>query len=93
MDPATRQVWRGSSEIDLSAKEFALLDVLMRHSGQVLSHQQLLDAAWDVGYEHRSNVIEVYVRYLREKIDRPFGIQTLQTVRGFGYRLREDGTP
>lgn len=93
MDPATRQVWRGSSEIDLSAKEFALLDVLMRHSGQVLSQQQLLDAAWDVGYEHRSNVIEVYVRYLREKIDRPFGIQTLQTVRGFGYRLREDGTP
>jgi two-component system OmpR family response regulator len=93
MDPATRQVWRGNSEIDLSAKEFALLDVFMRHSGQVLSQQQLLDAAWDFGYEHRSNVIEVYVRYLREKIDRPFGIQTLQTVRGFGYRLREDGTP
>ena len=78
-----------SIEIDLSAKEFALLDVFMRHAGQVLSQQQLLDAAWDFGYEHRSNVVEVYVRYLREKIDRPFGIATVETVRGVGYRLRE----
>jgi two-component system, OmpR family, response regulator len=92
LDPATRQVWRGGTEIDLSAKEFALLDVFMRHAGQVLSQQQLLEAAWDFGYEHRSNVVEVYVRYLREKVDRPFGIETLETVRGVGYRLREAGT-
>ncbi len=90
LDPATRQVWRRDAEISVSAKEFALLDVFMRHVGQVLSQQQLLDAAWDFGYEHRSNVVEVYVRYLREKIDRPFGLQTLETVRGLGYRLRED---
>ena len=88
LDPGTRQVWRGETEIVLSAKEFALLDVFMRNAGQVLSQQQLLDAAWDFAYEHRSNVVEVYVRYLREKIDRPFGIQSLATVRGMGYRLR-----
>jgi len=91
LDPSTRQVWRDDTEIELSAKEFALLDVFMRHAGQVLSQQQLLDAAWDFGFEARSNVVEVYVRYLREKIDRPFGIQTLETVRGAGYRLRRDG--
>jgi two-component system OmpR family response regulator len=91
LDPATRQVWRGDTEVALSAKEFALLGAFMQHPGQVLSHQQLLDAAWDFGYEHRSNVIEVYVRYLREKIDRPFGMASLETVRGAGYRLRRDG--
>jgi two-component system, OmpR family, response regulator len=91
LDPATRQVWRGDVEIELSAKEFALLDAFMRHAGQVLSQQQLLDAAWDFGYESRSNVVEVYVRHLREKIDRPFGMQSLETVRGVGYRLRQDG--
>ena len=93
LDPATRQAWRGEVEVELSAKEFALLDVFMRHAGQVLSQQQLLEAAWDFGYEHRSNVVEVYVRYLREKIDRPFRLRTLETVRGMGYRLREDGAP
>jgi two-component system, OmpR family, response regulator len=93
LDPATRQAWRGEVEVELSAKEFALLDVFMRHAGQVLSQQQLLEAAWDFGYEHRSNVVEVYVRYLREKIDRPFGLRTLETVRGMGYRLRPDGAP
>lgn len=91
LDPATRQVWRGDTEIRLSAKEFALLDMFMRHAGQVLGYQQLLDAAWDIDYEHRSNVVEVYVRYLREKIDRPFGVRSLETVRGAGYRLRRDG--
>jgi len=91
LDPASRQAWRGDVEIALSAKEFALLDVFMRHAGQVLSQQQLLDAAWDFDYEHRSNVLEVYVRYLREKIDRPFDVQSLETVRGAGYRLRKDG--
>ncbi|MEJ7585158.1 MAG: response regulator transcription factor [Acidimicrobiales bacterium] len=91
LDPAMCRVWRGDAEIDLSPKEFALLDVFMRHAGHVLTQQQLLDAAWDFGYEHRSNVVEVYVRYLREKIDRPFGVRSLETVRGMGYRLTEGG--
>ncbi|HEX2411689.1 MAG TPA: response regulator transcription factor [Solirubrobacteraceae bacterium] len=91
LDPATRQVWRGETEIALSAREFALLETFMRRSGQVLSQMQLLEAAWDLGYEQRSNVVEVYVRYLREKIDRPFGVVSLETVRGVGYRLRKDG--
>lgn len=91
LDPAARQVWRDATEIRLSAREYALLETFMRHAGHVLSQQQLLDAAWDFEYEHRSNVIEVYVRYLREKIDRPFGVRSLETVRGLGYRLRSDG--
>ena len=91
LDPATWLVWRGETEIALSAREFALLETFMRRPGQVLSHLQLLDAAWDLGYEQRSNVVDVYVRYLREKIDRPFGVKSLETVRGVGYRLRKDG--
>jgi two-component system, OmpR family, response regulator len=91
LDPATRRVWRGEQEVALSAREFALLEAFMRRPGQVLSQSQLLDAAWDLGYEHRSNVVEVYVRYLREKLDRPFGVVSLETVRGMGYRLRKDG--
>jgi two-component system OmpR family response regulator len=91
MDPATRQVWRGDAEVELTAREFALLETFMRRPGQVLSHEQLLAAAWDLGYEQRSNVVEVYVRYLREKVDRPFGRRSLETVRGLGYRLRKDG--
>ena len=91
LDPATRQAWRGGTEIVLSAREYALLETFMRRAGQVLSQQQLLDAAWDFAYEQRSNVVEVYVRYLRQKIDRPFGVRSLETVRGIGYRLRVDG--
>jgi two-component system OmpR family response regulator len=91
LDPATRQAWRGESEVDLSAKEFALLETLMRRPGQVLSRFQLLEHCWDYGYENRSNVVDVYVRYLREKIDRPFGRDSIETVRGAGYRLRRDG--
>jgi len=91
LDPATRRVWRGDREVELSAREFALLEAFMRRPEQVLSQDQLLDAAWDLGYEHRSNVVEVYVRYLREKIDRPFGVRSIETVRGIGYRLRRDG--
>jgi two-component system OmpR family response regulator len=89
LDPATRRVWRGETEIELSAKEFALLEEFMRRPGHVLSRFHLLEHAWDDQYENRSNVIDVYVRYLREKIDRPFGIESLETVRGAGYRLRE----
>jgi two-component system OmpR family response regulator len=91
LDPATRRVSRGDAEIELSPREFSLLEAFMRHPGDVLTRYQLLDRAWDFEYENRSNVIDVYVRYLREKIDRPFGVESLETVRGVGYRLREDG--
>jgi two-component system, OmpR family, response regulator len=91
LDPATRQVWRGAVEIQLSTKEFALLDTLMRRAGLVLSRLQLLEHAWDYAYENRSNVVDVYIRYLREKVDRPFGRESIETVRGVGYRLRKDG--
>jgi two-component system, OmpR family, response regulator len=91
LDPATHEVWRGEHEIQLSAREFALLETFMRRSGQVLTQLQLLEAAWDLGYEQRSNVVEVYIRYLREKIDRPFDLKSIETVRGAGYRLRKDG--
>jgi two-component system OmpR family response regulator len=90
LDPAVRRAWRGDVELPLSGKEFTLLEEFMRRSGQILSRTQLLDAAWDMGYERRSNLVDVYVRYLREKIDRPFGRHALETVRGSGYRLRED---
>ena len=82
LDPASAQVWRGDQEIRLSTREFALLEAFMRSPGQVLGHSQLLDAAWDIGQEYRSNVIEVYVRYPRGKIDRPFRVRSLETVRG-----------
>jgi two-component system, OmpR family, response regulator len=91
LDPATREVHRGDTELELSAREFTLLETFMRRAGQVLTQTQLLEAAWELGFEPRSNVVEVYVRYLREKIDRPFGIDSLETVRGAGYRLRRDG--
>jgi two-component system OmpR family response regulator len=90
LDPATRQVWRGTSEIALTAKEFSLLEAFMRRPGEVLSRDYLLEQAWDMGYDNRSNVIAVYVNYLRDKIDRPFGASSLTTVRGAGYRLQRD---
>ena len=90
-DPATRQVWRGDAEIALSTKEFAMLETFMRRPGQVLSRYQLLEHCWDYAYENRSNVVDVYVRYLREKIDRPFGRASIETVRGAGYRLKREG--
>jgi two-component system OmpR family response regulator len=91
LDPATRRVWRGEDEVELSPKEFALLETFMRTPGRVLTRLDLLEHAWDGAYENRSNVIDVYVRYLREKIDRPFGTRALETVRGVGYRLDPDG--
>jgi two-component system, OmpR family, response regulator len=89
LDPATRQVSRGETEIHLSAKEFSLLETFMRRPGEVLSRNLLLEHAWDYAYENRSNVVDVYVRYLREKVDRPFGRNSIETVRGMGYRLRK----
>jgi two-component system, OmpR family, response regulator len=91
LDPSEHRAWRADREITLSAKEFALLEVFMRRPGQVLSRLQLLNGAWDMAYENRSNIVDVYVRYLREKLDRPFGLASIETVRGVGYRLREDG--
>jgi DNA-binding winged helix-turn-helix (wHTH) protein len=91
LDPAARRAWRGQTDISLSTKEFALLETFMRHPGQVLDRLQLLEHAWDYEYENRSNVIDVYVRYLREKVDRPFEVESIETVRGAGYRLRADG--
>jgi two-component system OmpR family response regulator len=90
LDPATRDVWRGDTRIHLSPKEFAVLETLMRRPGQVLSRYQLLEHAWDYAYENRSNVVDVYIGYLRDKIDRPFGRESLETVRGVGYRLRSE---
>jgi two-component system OmpR family response regulator len=91
LDPATQQVWRGKNELQLSSKECVLLELFMRRPGEVLTRFELLEHGWDMGYENRSNVITVYIRYLREKIDRPFGRHSLETVHGAGYRLREDG--
>jgi two-component system, OmpR family, response regulator len=88
LDPATRSVHRGDTEIALSAKEFALLETFMRRPGDVLTRAYLLERAWDVGSRNRSNVVDVYVGHLRAKIDTPFGLHTLETVRGGGYRLR-----
>jgi two-component system OmpR family response regulator len=90
LDPASRRAWRDGDEIHLSPKEFALLETFMRRPGQVLTRLQLLEHAWDFAYENRSNVVDVYVRYLREKIDRPFGTDSIETVRGVGYRLRAE---
>jgi two-component system, OmpR family, response regulator len=87
LDPASRQVWRGDVEIELSGRELALLEALIRRPDQVLSRDQLLAHAWGDTHETSSNVVDVYVRYLREKIDRPFGADSLRTVRGLGYRL------
>ncbi len=89
LDPARRQVWRGETEIELSQKEFALLETFMRSPGEVLSRYALLEHVWAYDYENRSNIVDVYVRYLRDKVDRPFGLESIQTVRGVGYRMND----
>jgi two-component system, OmpR family, response regulator len=91
LDLEGRRAWRGSAEIPLAAKELTLLEAFMRNPGRVLTRAQLLEQVWEYDFEHRSNVVEVYVRYLRRKIDLPFGLASLETVRGVGYRLRKDG--
>ena len=90
LDPAARTTRRGDAVIELSAKEFSLLQYFMSHAGEVLSRTRLIEHVWDFAYEGGSNIVDVYVRYLREKIDRPFGTRSLETVRGAGYRLRGD---
>jgi two-component system OmpR family response regulator len=88
LDPATRRVWRGDAEVRLSAKEFALLELFLRHPDQVLTRTRILEHVWDCAYDGGSNVVDQYVRYLRCKVDQPFGLAQLETVRGAGYRLR-----
>ena len=90
LDPATKRAWRGSTELQLSPKEFSLLELFLRHPGAVLTRSQILDAAWDFAYDGTSNVVDQYVTYLRKKIDVPFGRHDLETVRGMGYRLRHE---
>lgn len=89
LDPVAHRVCRGDTEIDLSQREFALLETFMRRPGQILSRYTLLESVWPYDYENRSNVVAVYVRYLRDKIDRPFGAESIETVRGVGYRLND----
>ncbi len=91
LDPATRAVRRGETPISLSARELSLLELLLRHKGEVLSRTAIIDHVWDFTYDGTSNVVDVYVRYLRDKVDRPFGRHSIETVRGAGYRLRADG--
>jgi two-component system, OmpR family, response regulator len=91
VDPASRRCWRGGTEILLTSKEYALLEALIRRPGAVLTRDILLDHCWDYAYESRSNVVDVHIRALRDKIDRRFGVAALETVRGAGYRLRADG--
>jgi two-component system OmpR family response regulator len=91
LDPASRKVWRDDEEIELAEKPFALLEALMRRPGATLSRFRLLEAAWDHAYENRSNVVEQHILALRDRIDRPFGVASIETVRGRGYRIREDG--
>jgi two-component system OmpR family response regulator len=79
---------RVGNRIDLTAKEFALLEFLMRHAGEVLSRARILEHVWDFAYDGDSNVVDVYIRYLRDKVDRPFGRRSIETVRGAGYRLQ-----
>ncbi|MFY9808519.1 MAG: response regulator transcription factor [Pseudonocardiaceae bacterium] len=93
LDPATRQAWRGQVELELSTKEFALLELFLRHRGQVLTRTRILEHMWDFAYDGVSNVVDQYVLYLRRKIDRPFGLEQLETVRGAGYRLRAEPAP
>jgi two-component system OmpR family response regulator len=92
LDPATHDVHRGDVSIQLTPKEFALLHHLMRQPGAVLSRSDIIDHVWDFAYDGTSNVVDVYVRYLREKIDRPFGRDDIETVPGVGYRLRASET-
>jgi two-component system OmpR family response regulator len=91
LDPASRRVWRDGEEIELAEKPFALLETFMRRPGVTLTRFALLESAWDGSYENRSNVVDQHVRGLRDRIDRPFGVESIETVRGRGYRLREDG--
>ena len=91
LDPAAKRAWRGETEVQLTPKEFALLEFFLRHPGRVLTRSQIIEALWDFAYDGGSNVVDQYVNYLRRKIDTPFGRHDIETVRGMGYRLRPAG--
>ncbi|MGJ9412237.1 response regulator transcription factor [Aeromicrobium sp. CF4.19] len=91
LDPAQRRAWRGESLLPLTSREVSLLEHLLQHRGDVCSKRQILDAVWDVDFDGDPNIVEVYVRHLRNKVDRPFGKDAIETVRGAGYRLVADG--
>ncbi|MGB3302676.1 response regulator transcription factor [Gordonia sp. (in: high G+C Gram-positive bacteria)] len=91
LDPSAHIAKRGDTVLTLTRREFALLEFLMRHKGQAMSKTQIVDSVWDVNYSGDENVVEVYISYLRKRIDTPFGCQSIQTVRGVGYRLDPDG--
>jgi two-component system OmpR family response regulator len=90
-DPATHRAWRRDTELELSPKEMALLEFFLRHPGDVLTRTRILEHVWDFAYDGGSNVVDQYVAYLRRKVDKPFGRDDIETVRGVGYRLRESG--
>jgi DNA-binding response OmpR family regulator len=90
LDPATHAVSRGGIAVDLTTREFAVLEYLMRRDGEVVSKHDILEGVWDFGFDGDPNIVEVYVSHLRNRIDRPFGRETLRTVRGAGYRLVDD---
>ena len=91
LDPAARRAFRGDQEVTLTAREVALLEYLLRHRGEVVSKRDILDHVWDYEFEGDPNIVEVYIRHLRNKLDRPFGRRAIQTMRGAGYRLAADG--
>lgn len=91
LDPATHRCTRGATSIDLTAREFAVLEYLMRRAGEVVSKREIIDHVWDYNFGGDPNIVEVYVRYLRNKVDRPFGQRAIETIRGSGYRLAVDG--
>jgi two-component system OmpR family response regulator len=91
LDPATKRAWRAGTEVQLTPKEFALLEFFLRHPGRVLTRSQIIEAVWDFAYDGGSNVVDQYVKYLRRKVDVPFGRHDIETVRGMGYRLRPAG--
>jgi len=91
LDPATRLVTRGAASVDVTAREFAVLEYLMRNRGTVVSKRDVLDNVWDFDFEGDPNIVEVYVRHLRNKVDRPFDRAAIETLRGAGYRLAADG--
>jgi two-component system, OmpR family, response regulator len=91
VDPAARRAWRAETELRLSPKEFALLELFLRHPGEVLTRSRIIEAVWDFAYEGGSNVVDQYVNYLRRKVDTPFRRHDIETLRGMGYRLRQAG--
>lgn len=91
LDPAAHRVWRGETPVSLTAREFSVLEYLMRHRGQVLSKRTLIDGVWDDDFDGDPNIVEVYVGHLRRKLDKPFGREAIETIRGAGYRLAADG--